>query len=386
MFQTKFLQDDQSYIVADYDSISLTVWILQFHQRVPRLEKCVRSFFPSKNHDFQSNVFAKHFEQCCDHLRKCGYQIPKEVCVFIDQSESLVISSGYTFSRKEPRDAIDLEELNGYASQLVKQADAQSKRIWSEEYGYSESDRTLISIFLSQLSLDKKIHSFPIWKEAHQVSMRCLFFFWSHSLLEGLSRSIQLCGCKLISCIPISCVFLNNICNCHTLLWNHLHIHYGYDSIDVILHLGKHVQEIQSLPIWWRYISDQLSQYLSPLEREALLMWFESSQLEKYAEWWNYRDFLTISIRAIFERFDLQWSFSEISLSSQWPLQLIQSIISDGDLTPWIQKNATIRRYSDHNNDHWLQYCNTLDPLFSIHPHPLLALMRTVFFTDHDII
>jgi hypothetical protein len=110
---------------------------------------------------------------------------------------------------------------------------------------------------------------------------------------------------------------LNHLCNKNTFLENHLHIHLGYDSLSVILHLGKHVQEIQTLPFGWKIIDEKISSYFSPLERESLLMGSDFSALENIPEWLEYRDFLAANLRILFERFDLQWSFSEFSVSSQ---------------------------------------------------------------------
>lgn len=58
--------------------------------------------------------------------------------------------------------------------------------------------------------------------------------------------------------------------------------------------------------------------------------------------------------------------------------------MATGSLSPWIQKNATMRRIGADKNEHWLHYWNTLDPLFTLHPHPLLALVRSVFFSPHE--
>jgi hypothetical protein len=361
MFRTNFLQDDQSYLVADYDHFSLTVGVLKFKKRIPHLQYCVRSFFPPENRAFHPRLFEQHFTQCCDQLRSQVGQLPEEVCVFLDHGESLVTSTGYTFSRANTHEPVHLEELDTYATQLLSQSENQAKRIWHEEFGYSDTDRKLISIFLSHLALDKRHHVFPLGKNASHITMRCLFFYGSKSLLDGISRSIRASGHTLLTCVPLPCVFLNHICNKNTFLENHIHIHLGYDSTTVILHLWKHVQEIQTL-----------------------LMGDEYTVFDKIPEWHEYRDFLAANLRVLFERFDLQWSFTEYSLSSQWPANIIPDIVKNGYLSPWIQKNATMRRIGADTNEHWLHYWNTLDPLFTLHPHPLLALVRSVFFSPHE--
>lgn len=384
MFRTNFLQDDQSYLVADYDHFSLTVGVLKFQKRVPHLEYCVRSFFPPEKREFHPKIFEQHFTQCCDQLRDKLGEIPEEVCVFLDNGESLTTSTGYTFTRDNSSEPVHLEELDTYATKLLLQSDNQAKRLWEEEYGYHDTDRKLISIFLSHLALDKKHYTFPLGKNASHITMRCLFFYGSQVLLDGISRSIRASGHKLLTCVPLPCVFLNHLCNKETFLENHLHIHLGYDSTTVILHLGKHVQEIQTLPFGWQSIDQKIAPYFSPLERESLLMGDDFHQLSDIPEWSQYQAFLTANLRVLFERFDLQWSFTEFSVSSQWPVWIIGDIVASGSLSPWIQKNATMRRIGADKNEHWLHYWNTLDPLFTLHPHPLLALVRSVFFSPHE--
>lgn len=384
MFRTNFIQDDQSYLVADYDHFSLTVGVLRFKKRIPHLDYSVRSFFPPEHRDFHPRIFEKHFNQCCEQLQKDVGDLPKEVCIFLDHGESIVTSTGYTFTRQNTDDPVHLEELDEYASKLLSQSENQAKRLWHEDYGYQDSDRKLLSIFLSHLALDKKHHVFPLGKNASHVTMRCLFFYWSRMLLDWITRSIRSSGRKLIAYVPLPCVFLNHLCNKNTFLDNHLHIHLGYDSTTVILHLGKYVQEIQTLPFGWQFIDEQLASYFSPLERESILMGNDFSQLQWIPEWDRYHSFLGANLYALFERFDLQWSFSEFSVSSQWPVSIIEDIVHRGMLSPWIQKNAIMHRMSANKNEHWLQYCNTLDPLFTLHPHPLLALVRSVFFSSHE--
>ncbi len=384
MFHTNFLQDDQSYLVADYDHFSLTVGVLKFHKRIPHLEHCVKSFFPPEKREFHPRLFEQHFTQCCDQLRDHVGELPEEVCIFVDQGESLVTSTWYTFTRPHTEEPVHLEELDVYARQLLSQSENQAKRLWHEDFGYAESDRKLLSIFLSHLALDKRHHVFPLGKNASHVTMRCLFFYGSSTLLNGIARSIRATGHTLLACVPLPCVFLNHLCNKNTFLENHLHIHLGYDSTTVILHLGKHVQEIQTLPFGWKTIDEELASYFSPLERESLLMGNDFAPFHWIPEWLYYQEFLASSLRVLFERFDLQWSFTEYSLSSQWPGVIIHDLVKQWVLSPWIQKNATMRRIGADPNEHWLHYWNTLDPLFTLHPHPLLALVRSVFFAPHE--
>lgn len=143
--------------------------------------------------------------------------------------------------------------------------------------------------------------------------------------------------------MPLPFVFLNHLCNHKTLLENHLHIHLGYDSTTVLLHLGKQVQEIQTLPFGWQVIDEKLAQYFSPLERESLLM-KNDPKLQNMPEWSEYQAFLTASLRALFERFGLQWSFHDYTFSSQGPGDIIPLIVRSGDLSPWIQKNSTFHK------------------------------------------
>lgn len=384
MFRASFFHEDQSYLVADYDRFSLTVGVLRFQKRVPKLESCVRSFFPPESRFFHPRTFETHFRQCCDELTKTSGTLPKEVCVFIDHGESVVCSTGYTFTRADENIPVHFEELIGYGSQLFQQSENQSKRIWHMDFGYEASERKLVSIFLSHLALDKKHHIFPLGKDASHVTMRCLFFYGNKPLLDGLDRSIRALGYTLLTCIPISCVFLNHICNRGTFLENHLHVHFWYDSTTVILHLGKHVQEIQTLPFWWEIIDSALSPYFSSLEREHVLSRDDTSSLTQFAEYHQYREFIVANLLAMFEKFGLHWSFNEYTVSGSWPISIMKDIVHDGLLSPWIQKNASSRHITSDNNGHWLQYWNTLDPLFNIHPHPLLSLVRSVFTPPHE--
>ncbi len=383
MFRTNFLLDDQSYLVVDYDHFSLTVWVLVFKKRKPVLQTCVRSFFIPEERTFSARAFERNFIQCCEQLQKKIGDLPREVCIFLDHGESLVTSTGYTFTRTNSDTPVDIDEINGYALQLMNQSEQQSRRLWHEDFWYDESDRRLLSLFLSHLALDKKHHTFPIGKIAGHISMKCLFFYGNKSILDGISRSIHSAGYKLLTCVPLPFVFLNHICNQNTLLDNHLHIHLGYDSTTVLLHLGKHVQEIQTLPFWWQIIDEKLSDLFSPLERESLLLWNDIEKLKNLPAWSWYQEFLSSSLRILFERFGLQWSFHEYTFSSQWPSDVIGHIVKKWTLTPWLQKNATGRQLWAKQDEHWLHYCNTLDPLFSVHPHPLIALVRSVFLPPY---
>lgn len=383
MFRTNYISDDQSYLVVDYDHFSLTVWLLKFDKRKPKLETCVRSFFSPEERVFTFRSFERNFLQCCEQLEKKVGKLPQEVCIFLDHGESVVTSTGYTFTRENSDIPLQLEEIDGFSAQLLSQSEQQSNRVWSDEFWYNAGDRKLQSLFLSQLSLDKRHYTFPLGKMASHVTMRSLFFYGSKSLLDGISRCLWSAHFKLIACVPLPCVFLNHLCNQQTLLDNHLHIHLGYDSTTVLLHLGKHVQEIQTLPFGWKVIDDKLSAFLSPLERESVLIKNDITVLENIPEWHEYQKFLTASLRVLFERFGLQWSFGHYSFSSQWPSDIIPAIVWSGDLSPWIQKNSTYQRLWAREDEHWLHYWNTLDPLFSLHPHPLLALVRSVFFSSY---
>ena len=134
MFRTNFISDDQSYLVVDYDHFSLTVGVLRFHKRKPHLETCVRSFFTLSDRHFTTRTFERNFLQCCEQLKKKVGTLPKEVCIFIDHGESVATSTGYTFSRPNTDDPVTLEEIDGYASQLLAQSDQQAHRLWQEEY------------------------------------------------------------------------------------------------------------------------------------------------------------------------------------------------------------------------------------------------------------
>lgn len=343
----------------------------------------VRSFFSPDERVFGMRSFERNFLQCCKQLEEKVWELPREVCIFLDHGESVVTSTGYTFSRENSETPLQLEEIDAYASQLRSQSEQQSKRIWSEDFWYEESDRKLLSLFLSHLALDKRHHTFPLGKHASHVTMRCLFFYGSKILLDGIARSLSASDFRLIACVPLPFVFLNHICNQETLLENHLHIHLGYDSTTVLLHLGKHVQEIQTLPFWWKVIDEKLMNHFSPLERESLLTKSNFSALAEIPEWSEYQAFLSASLRVLFERFNLQWTFNHYTFSSQWPGDVIPLIVKTGDLSPWIQKKSTHVKLWAKEDEHWLHYWNTLDPIFSLHPHPLLALVRSVFFSPY---
>jgi len=384
MFHTNFLQDNQSYLVADYDLSSLTVGVLVFEKRKPKLLYSVRTFFAPHERGFHPHLFERNFKQAHAQLAEKVTEMPTEVCVFLDQSDMVAISSSYTFPRADTSSSVDIQEINAYAQELLKQADHQAKKIWTDDMGYLEHDRRLLSLFLTHLALDKKHHLFPLGKIASHVTLGCLFFYGNKYLIDGIRRSIELSGCTLLTCVPLSVVFLNHLCTQKTFNENHLHLHIGYDTTSALLHIGKKVHEIQSIPFGWRILDEYLTPYLSPLERESLLMNDDEIALQKYEEYNRYDMMMESSLQVLFERFGLHWSFSHVSLSSQGPLHLVQTMIRAGRLSPWIQKNATFSRLQVDPVNHWLHYCDTLDPLFSVHPHPLLALVRSVFTPSHE--
>ena len=382
MFRHNYIADDQSYLVVDYDHFSLTVGLLKFHKRKPKLETCVRSFFSPEEREFSLRSFERNFLQCCAELTEKVWQLPKEVCIFVDHGESVVTSTWYTFTRENSEKPLQLEEIDTFATQLRVQSDQQSYRIW-EDFWYDQPDRKLLSLFLSHLALDKRHHTFPLGKNASHVTLRCLFFYGSKSLIDAITRSLAASDFRLIACVPLPFVFLNHLCNQNTLLQNHLHIHLGYDSTTVLLLLGKHVQEIQSIPFVWKNIDEKLVEYFSPLERESILMKNDFSRLKWLPEWIEYQKFMTASLRILFERFGLQWTFNDYTFSGQGASDIIPLIIRTGELSPWVQKNSTHKKLWAREDEHWLHYWNTLDPIFSLHPHPLLALVRSVFFSDY---
>lgn len=382
MFRHNYIADDQSYLVVDYDHFSLTVWVLKFHKRKPSLETCVRSFFSPEEREFSMRAFERNFLQCCRELSEKIWELPREVCIFLDHSESVVTSTGYTFARGSSDTPLQLDEIDGFAAQLRTQSDQHAQRLWND-FGYEESDRQLLSLFLSHLALDKRHHTFPLWKIASHVTMRCLFFYWSKYIIDGISRSLAASDFHLLACVPLPFVFLNHLCNQDTLLDNHLHIHLWYDSTTVLLHLWKHVQEIQSIPFGWKIIDEKISEHYSPLERESFLMKNDFSRIKDMSEWIEYQKFLTASLRILFERFWLQWTFKNYTYSSHGPSDIIPLITRTGDLSPWVQKSSHHHRLGVRDDKNWLDYWNTLDPLFSLHPHPLLALVRSVFFSDY---
>ena len=134
MFRTNFIQDDQSYLVVDYDHFSLTVGLLKFSKRKPKLETCVRSFFSPEERIFSLRSFERNFLQCCQQLEEKVGELPREVCIFLDHGESVVTSTGYTFSRENTDTRLQLEEIDGFATQLRTQAEQQAKRIWHEDF------------------------------------------------------------------------------------------------------------------------------------------------------------------------------------------------------------------------------------------------------------
>ncbi len=384
MFYTNFLQDNQSYLVADYDLFSLTVGVLVFEKKKPKLIQSVRTFFAPHERVFHPHTFERNFKQAYNQLQEKIAEMPKEVCVFLDHGDMVTTSVNYTFPRKHATEPVEAAEINMYARDLLKQADHQARKLWSDDMGYIEQDRQLLSLFLTHLALDKKHHLFPIGKIASHVTLGCLFFYTNKFLIDGIQRSIEFSNCKLLTCVPLPVVFLNHLCTQKTFQENHLHLHIWYDTTSALLHIGKKVHEIQSIPFGWKTLDEYLTPYLSPLERESLLARDESSTLETYPEYEQYARLLEASLQVLFERFGLHWSFTHISLSTQWPVHLVQKLIRDSKLSPWVQKNATISRLQVDPVNHWLHYCNTLDPLFSVHPHPLLALVRSVFIPTHE--
>jgi hypothetical protein len=70
MFRTNYIADDQSYLVVDYDYFSLTVGLLKFTKRKPKLEMSVRSFFPPDERVFGMRSFERNFLQCCKQLEE----------------------------------------------------------------------------------------------------------------------------------------------------------------------------------------------------------------------------------------------------------------------------------------------------------------------------
>ena len=68
MFRHNYIADDQSYLVVDYDHFSLSVGLLKFHKRKPKLETCVRSFFSPEEREFSLRSFERNFLQCCAEL------------------------------------------------------------------------------------------------------------------------------------------------------------------------------------------------------------------------------------------------------------------------------------------------------------------------------
>ena len=383
MFHTHNISDDPSYLVADYDPFSLTVWLLKFRKNKPYLEHCVRSFFSPEERSFHPRIFERNLHQSCEQLSKIVGTLPSQICLFLDTGESAATSTGYTFSRPDKEVPVSLEEINLYAHNLLHQANHNIQKLWHEESWHPEHSRKLLSLFLSHLSLDKRHHVFPLGKIASQVGIRCLFFYCNASLIDGISRSIHAAGYDLLTCVPLPMIFLNHLCNQKTFLDNHLHIHLWYETTSVILHLGKFVQEVQSIPFGWQVLDSRLAEQFSPLERESLLMGSNIDTLKSLPEFDFYRDFLSASVIALFEKFGLQWSFHEITVSSQWPADIFGEIIKSGWLSPWVQKNAVMKRIGADSHDHWLQYCSTLDPLFSLNPHPLLSLIRSVFISPH---
>jgi hypothetical protein len=64
-------------------------------------------------------------------------------------------------------------------------------------------------------------------------------------------------------------------------------------------------------------IDEKLMNHFSPLERESLLTKNNFSTLAQIPEWSEYQAFLSASLRVLFERFSLQWTFNHYTFSSQ---------------------------------------------------------------------
>jgi hypothetical protein len=142
--------------------------------------------------------------------------------------------------------------------------------------------------------------------------------------------------------------------------------------------------EMQTLPFGWKVLEDIMLKHFSPLECESYLLKEDFSRCREIEEWSFYKDFLAQSFRILFDRFGLHWSFSEYSISSAGPGKIIPDIVRSGALLPWIQKNALCQKFYAQTDAHWLQYCQSLDPLFSIHPHPLLSLLRSIIISPRE--
>lgn len=384
MFHTSYLSDHQSYLIVDYNPFSLSVGILTFQGQKPHLSHCVQSFFWPDERDFHPRTFERNFLQSCEDLKeKMWADLPQDVCVFLDHQEYIALSSGYTFFRKNPGEVITWTEIHKYAQSLYAQSDHQAEVLWWRDYGYNPHDRRLLSVFLTNITLDKKYHLFPIGKIATHISLRCLFFYSNRFLIDQIKNTLHRSWYKLLTCAPLPIVFLNHICNQLTFHENHLHIHFGYDTTSVILHLGKKIQEIQSVPIGWKQLYDALAEKLSPLERENLLTQ-DSEKLFEYDEYSEYQKLSSDILQVIFERFHLQWTFSHVSVSTQGPMQFFVNQVRSGSLSPWIQPNAKIDILESHPKEKWLKYFSSLDSFFQITPHPLLSLIRSVFIDENE--
>ena len=57
------------------------------------------------------------------------------------------------------------------------------------------------------------------------------------------------------------------------------------------------------IPFGWQLLDDALSPYFSPLERESLLIGEKFHTVEQRPEVIHYREFLSASLRVLFERF-----------------------------------------------------------------------------------
>jgi hypothetical protein len=316
MFHITPLVNQTRYLIVDYDHFSLTVGLLTLEKHTPIIQGSVRRFFTTDERVFHPDIFEKYFLQACELLGKqCG-DLPKEVALFIDHPETIITSNGYTFTRENSQSPLTVQDIYGYTQTLFRQSQNQAERLWTDEHGYTASDRRLFSAFLSQCALDKQHQSSPLGKSAAQVSLRCLFLYGSHTFQQGLKKALYGAGFELLTIIPMPCVFLNTLSNSHTFFENHLHIHLGYDTTSVVLHLGKRITEVQMIPLGWRELDTFLESEFSPLERESLLLTDRVQAIQGTQIYARYKKIVSKTLLILFERFGLQWSFSDVSLSS----------------------------------------------------------------------
>lgn len=160
MFHTNFLQDDQSYLVADYDHFSLTVGVLKFQKRIPHLEHCVKSFFPPEKREFHPRLFEQYFRQCCDQLRDHVGELPEEVCIFVDQGNR-------SSHRPDIPSPVQIRKNQSISksSMCMRDSSCLSQRIRQRGFGMR------ISAMMSQIG-NFSLFSFHIW-----LSTRGTIFF-----------------------------------------------------------------------------------------------------------------------------------------------------------------------------------------------------------------